>query len=219
MRRHYLFISLIGIISLLSSCKSNEEKATELIHEKLSKSLFDFKSYEPIETTVKEAYNTAYNDSMCFHLAMVIAYGQNESIKAYKEAQDATEYMNIWGEPTSYSSSYSDSQYYKYKKQRDSKLKEAINCLKVVKITGIELEDSIKNLDNKKVIGWEVCHRFRCKTKGGHQTIGEYRYIIDRDFSRIIFEEDVDDELFKSARKVIVDAEKEVFTELDLDMD
>jgi MFS superfamily sulfate permease-like transporter len=68
---------IIAIISALifTSCQSKEEKAAELIKAELSKTLYDFDSYEPIKTTVTEAYNTANNDSSCIILASTIMYG------------------------------------------------------------------------------------------------------------------------------------------------
>ena len=37
---------------------SKEEKAAQLINTEMSKTLYDFDSYEPIETKVTEAYQT-----------------------------------------------------------------------------------------------------------------------------------------------------------------
>lgn len=49
-------------------------------------------------------------------------------------------------------------------------------------------------MDENSVIGWEVSHKFRCKTKGGYSTIGNYRFVIDKDFKSILIDEDIDDE-------------------------
>ena len=45
-------VLLLLLSFAIVGCKSNEEKAADLIKKELSKSLFDFESYSPIETTV-----------------------------------------------------------------------------------------------------------------------------------------------------------------------
>lgn len=205
------------IILSLSACKSKEDKAADLIRLSLSKTLYDFDSYEPIETTVKEAHLTAYNDTTCFRLALSVSISMKKAKDALDEANDAIEYMNIWGPPTHYSSSYSDKKYYKYRDKAKEKHKEAQTYIMISKTIGTSLEDSIQVLDNNKIIGWEVRHRFRCKTRGGHNAIGDYRYIIDKDFKNIVFEEDMDNEDYSKAREAIKDAENRVFSALDID--
>lgn len=210
-----IFLLLI-LACTLSSCKSKEDKAELLIKNELSKTLYDFDSYEPIETTVSEANLNAYNDTTCFRLALLIAYGVEQSSKAIEEANEASERMEIWGPPTYYSSSYSDNQYYKYRDEVKEKTSEAKASLALVKSLGVTLEDSIKALDQNKVIGWDVKHRFRCRTKGGLNTIGDYRYLIDPKFKTILFQEDLDDEDYSKARDVIAEAIKGNFSKMDL---
>ena len=209
-------VLFIGIFAL-SSCKSKEDKAAELIKKELSKTLYDFNSYEPIETTVKEATSNAYNDTTCFRLAMVIAYTMDKASKAFDEAKDAQEHMEIWGAPTYYSSSYSDRQYYKYKDEAKDKYAEGMAAYVMVKALGSNLEDSIAALDKEKVLGWEVNHRFRCKTRGGQSTIGDYRYIIDKDFKTIIFQEDMDNNDYSKARDIIKEAIEGSFSKMNID--
>lgn len=61
---------LIFISFCLLGCKSKEEKAEELIKKSLFQSLYDFDSYSPIETIVKEAYEIPKNDSALFNIAV-----------------------------------------------------------------------------------------------------------------------------------------------------
>ena len=60
MKKVILLLTALSLIGL-TGCKSNEKKANELIRAELSKTLFDYESYQPIETIVKEAKNTLYN--------------------------------------------------------------------------------------------------------------------------------------------------------------
>lgn len=215
-KRILLLIAIIFPI-LFTACKSKEEKAAELIKNELSKTLYDFESYEPVETKVKEAKNSAYNDSTCLNMAMAIAYAMNKGSKAADEAKEASDRADIWGPPTYYSSSYSDNQYRKYKNEAKEKYAEAMATFAIVKSLGTALEDSIKALDGNKIIGWEVSHRFRCKTRGGMSTFGDYRYIIDKDFKKVIFSEDTDDDDFKKTHDIIESAIKGSFSELSLE--
>lgn len=188
-----LFIMSLIVISFVS-CQSKEEKAAELIKKELSKTLYDFDSYQPIETTVTEAKMTMYNDSACWNKARIVAYGMKEVKKYLDEAKDAEEHMEIWGEPSYYSSSYSDRQYYKYKAEFKENLDKAQLNLEACRSLVSELKEQILGLDTTKVTGWEVKHRFRCKTKGGNMTIGDYRYILDKNFKEVLLREDMDDD-------------------------
>ncbi len=207
------FTSILSLFVLaFVSCKSKEEKAAELIKTEMSKTLYDFDSYEPVETKVTEAYQTAYNDTSCLKMAMAIAYGLYEADKYLKEAESAQERMDIWGPPTYYSSSYSDRKYYEYRDQVKDNMAKMTAAVDVIKEVGRLLQDSIAKLDGKKIIGWEVRHRFRCKTRGGHASIGDYRYIISEDFKEILWQEDTDAEGYKAAKEMIETAIKGGFT-------
>lgn len=189
----FLIMGIISIVMLIS-CQSKEEKAAELIKNKLSKTLYDFESYQPIETTVTEAKMTMFNDSVCWKKAATLAYGVKEASEYMRKADKAEAYMNIWGKPSYYSSSYSDNQYYKYMEECGENLKKVANALEVCKSIADQLKEQIAKLDTAKVIGWEAIHRFRCRTRGGNSTIGNYRYVLDKDFKTIILQEDMDEE-------------------------
>ena len=54
------------------SCQSKEEKAIKLIQNELSKTLYDYESYSPIETIVTEAKQNIYNDTTFWRQANFI---------------------------------------------------------------------------------------------------------------------------------------------------
>ena len=64
----------------------------------------------------------------------------------------------------------------------------------------------VSRLDKNSIIGWEVNHRFRCKTRGGYATIGNYRFVMDKDFTKILIEEDLDGDESKELRYVLKDS-------------
>lgn len=185
------------------SCQSKEEKAAELIKNELSKTLYDFESYSPIETIVSEAKLSVYTDTSCWKKANLLLYAFNYSKECLDKAQNAQKRMEIWGPPTRYSSSYSDNQYYKYKKEWDEKTKTALASWELLKALAKSLKDTLQTLDSEKVIGWEVKHRFRCKNKGGNSAIGDYRYVIDKNFKTVLIREDTDEDEYKNLRELV----------------
>ena len=194
----FLLLSFIMV-----GCKSKEEKAAELIKNELSRTLYDFESYSPIETIVTEAKHSVYTDTTLWTKAKVMLYTFNNATDYLNEAKEAEERKDIWGKPSSYSSSYSDNKYYKYKKEWQEKSEKAITNWELVKTLAKNLKDTLQTIDSEKVVGWEVKHRFRCKTKGGHSTIGDYRYIIDKDFKKVLIHEDTEDKDSESLRGMI----------------
>ena len=55
-----LFLFLF--MPLLISCKSNEDKINDLIREQMFQTLYDYQSYEPIETHITETLYSPEND-------------------------------------------------------------------------------------------------------------------------------------------------------------
>ena len=208
--KYRIIILLIAAIAS-TSCKSNEQKAEALIREQLSKTLYDYESYEPIETIVTEAYETPYNSPECILQALEIADHIDKAEQYIDEATNALEYAAIWGAPTYYSSSYSDSQYYKYKAQAEENEAAFREEFEAAHTMGLALQDYIQAMNPEQVVGWEVRHRFRCKTRGGMSDIGDYRYIVDKKFENIIFYEDMDGEDSSRVRNIIASAENNEF--------
>lgn len=190
----FLSIYLSVIAMLMVSCQSKEEKAAEFIKSELSKTLYDFDSYQPVETIVTEAKNTIYNDSTCWNKGILLNYAIKKANEYMEESNEAKERMEIWGAPTYYSTSYSDSQYYKYKNEYNDKRADFLNAMDILRKIAADTKKIISKLDTSKVIGWEVKHRFRCKTKGGNSTLADYRYVLDKDFQKVILCEDLDDD-------------------------
>ena len=188
---------------LMVACQSKEEKAAELIKNELSKTLYDFESYSPIETIVTEAKLSVYTDTACWKKANLLLYAFNYSKECLDKAQKAQERMEIWGPPTRYSSSYSDNQYYKYNEEWDEKTKTALTSWELLKTLAKSLKDTLQTLDSEKIIGWEVKHRFRCKNKGGNSTIGDYRYVIDKNFKMVLIHEDTYEDEYKNLREIV----------------
>lgn len=198
-----IFISLAMAVCAFESCKSREEKAAELIKNELSKTLYDFDSYQPIETIVKEAKVNAYNDTSCWEKASLLGYGFSKLDEYFDDATEAREHMNIWGRPSYYSSTYSDNQYYKYRNEFNEAVANINRSITIINYIAHELIDSIATLDTTQIVGWEVLHDFRCKTRGGSPEIGHYRYLISKDFKTILLCEDTESEKDNQTREAL----------------
>lgn len=201
MKKIIPFILLICMV-LLVGCKSKNEKAEELIKKELSKTLVDFDSYQPIETTVNEAKMTIYNDTACWKMGARLAF-VIQLIKEYSyDCKSAKESMAIWENGASYSS-YSNIQYKEYEEKYEGARTSLIATGKICKKLVDALRDSVAKLDTTKIIGWEVSHYFRYKTENGSPIISNYRYIISKDFKSILFHENKDGTSDKLIREVL----------------
>ena len=194
---------ILAVLLTLAGCKSNEEKALELIEYDLERTLYDIESYSPIETGLTEAKEIAENDPICISKAIEIVKSVNKSSEEMENAQDAQRSMEIWGAPTSWSSSYSDQKFFQYREDCQEHMELAAKALDDAKKQYDELKERIQQLDTTKVIGWEVTHRFRCRTRGGDAAIADFRYIIDENFTQILHRDDLDDEHIPHRNEVI----------------
>lgn len=199
MKRIVLFVILTFAFStVFTGCKSKEDQAAELIKNELFKTLYDFDSYQPIETIVTEAKETPINNCWCWIDAKILWESLDRIseylgyVNFYKDMYE--EYRKDW-----FFSKYADEKkesYYEYVSKYNTSVED---CNKFAN----EILDSIAKFDEGKTIGWNVEHSFRCKTKGGQYSIAHYRYVISKDFKTIILREDKDDEDDKRTRHTI----------------
>ncbi|WP_026946161.1 hypothetical protein [Algoriphagus marincola] len=185
-----IFLPLIAIL-LAIGCKSKEEKANELINAELFKTLYDYESYQPIETIIDSAFTTIYRDSTILNYAIKASASFKLTNEYLQKTQNAKEIMEIW--VTSYSSSYGRRKY----QEANEEFNEYLNLAeKTIEIT-TAYRDSIREaveFFQSEFIGWEAKHKFRCKTKGGNPDIADYVYIFDPEMKEIIYTEDSNDE-------------------------
>lgn len=203
-------ILLFGIIALLFvACKSKEEKANELIKEELNKTLYDFSSYEPIETVVDSAFTSIYRDS----LILSYAYKIQACLELFKEqmaeVNSEISTAEIWSD--SYSS-------YGRKKFNEAREK-ALTSLDKAKFYAQKMEEEKTLLKTEidkfepSFCGYQAKHKFRCKTKGGNFHLADHLYIIDEKFERILSVSRLDDEDFEEIKELIDEVRNEKETE------
>ena len=195
MKKLFYFLAAVIVAVTVTSCKSKEEKAAELIKQKLSHVLYDFGSYEPIETVVTEAKHIPINDSACVNKALDAITYHELAVEYAKDGKSALETMCIWGSPSRYSTSYSDNRYYESKYEFVDAVKKANTCIKKYNSSIDDLKIMMKNTNPSETVGYNVEHTFRCKTMGGFWSIRHYRFIVDKKIKKIIFYVDEKDEV------------------------
>ena len=164
MKKFILILAAVIVAFTVTSCKSKEEKAAEeLIKQELSHVLYDFESYEPIETVVTEANSVPINDSVCVNTALTAIECEELIIK------------------------YLDDASYGSKAERVDAIKKANIYIKKYSSSIDDLKIMTKNANPTETIGYNVEHTFCYRTKGGSLTVGHYRFVVDKKIERIIF--------------------------------
>lgn len=86
-------ISLLLLIPLLLSCKSNEDKVNELIRNHMFQTLYDYQSYEPILTEIMEVEYAPENSADYIKFIKLFTEAKNDGLlddKLERKAEDAS---------------------------------------------------------------------------------------------------------------------------------
>lgn len=195
-----LSIVFLGLVFI--QCKSKEDKALGLIEERLFKTLYDFDSYQPIETKIDSAFHTPLNDSINLRYAIFCSVILDEFDKYIEKANDASKTAEIW---TDSYTSYGRGKFLDALDDMTTSIEIAEKLLQQSKL----YRDSIRLRSEEIIpefIGWRVEHKFRCKTKGGYSDILSSVYIMDEKITRIIDEINLEDKDYKRWQDIIKDA-------------
>lgn len=217
MKKIILVLAAVIVTFTISSCKSKEEKAAELIKQELSHVLYDFESYEPIETVVAEAKHIPTNDSACVNKAFDVMVYYELAVESIADATSAIRMMSIWGSPMSYSSFYSNFNYISsyYRSKFVDALEKTNIYIKKYNSSIDELKVLMKKTNPSETIGYNVEHSFRCKTKDGAEwEIEHYRFIIDKKIKRIIFYS-IDEEEDEKVTEFIKSVQNDTYEKID----
>lgn len=195
-------LSFLFVFLLLCSCQSREEKVTELIKQEMFKTLYDFESYEPIETKIDSAFTSIYTDSIIKSYAYIARAFLDDVEENLDKIKDDRNTMEIWSD--SYSS-LGRSKYNEALKNYGERLDKTKRYMEVVN----NYMDSIKIISSNfkpEFYGWKASHKFRCKNKGGNFDLGNYIYVFDKKMNSIIYKEDIDDDSNNKIRNIIDEA-------------
>ena len=188
---------IIGITSVLTSCMTNEKKALKIIDNYMKGYLYVYDSYRPQTTKIDTAYyNPAFDATVLAHAKSAIDAEDryNKALRsldrAEKESNFARSSMAIWSDNYS---AYSKEQYNQaLKKYQNAKadIKKFTEEVDREKLTIVSEENLIKEAAAQipaDVCGWLVQHSYTCKTRGGHDTARIMIFVINKDFSEILF--------------------------------
>ena len=193
-----IFITLSAIF-VLSGCKSKEDKALEVIKNQMFQTLYDFESYQPIETKIDSAFLSIYTDSAIIRHGYIINELLEKVNKAFDEINEYKNSMEIWSD--SYSC-YGIKKFYEAEEKYGEKIEEAKLYSKMINAESDTIKLLAQNI-TPDFYGWKVAHKFRCKTKGGNSEIGNYIYYFDKKIKNIIYQEDIDNEDLIRAKEFI----------------
>lgn len=205
MKKVNIILSCVLALTLIA-CSSKEDKADKLIKQYMYENLYDFGSYEPLKTTVDTLLTDVHFDKEAFSYAVSGKKSLKQSTEYLDEVRDASESMDIWS--GSYTS-YGQSKWNEANEKMQKNLDKAKQCLAEVYGEMIKIQERNEELIEKhanEMIGWKVEHRFRCKTKGGDATIGNYLFVMDKDLKEIVDAYDVNDDDYEAYIGFIDDA-------------
>ena len=204
-----LITSGILVVLFVAACSSREDKVAELIKKEMFSTLYDYDSYQPVETKIDTLRRDKYGDTLIFDNAMLLSVASDAFDKANESFYEQKEIAEIYT-PSYYSSSYSNNKFSEARK----KMRESLGQMQffVGKIDSLnnEIKKIEKDCDNKQY-GWLVTHKFRCKTKGGNSNLLTSYFFVDDKCKRILRQFDDEKmslELYKDRIDAALEEEK-----------
>ena len=197
MKKAFSNILLLTLGLLVTSCAPNENKANKLIREWMSNANYD--SYDAVKTTVTKAKASMYTDTACWNEAFNLYVIMDKVLVSKRKAEKAEEMRKNYS-----SLPYSDD-YYKYDSEYRMELFNYETMLPMAKYHITKLKDKLSQLDEETIVGWEVNHSFNYISEDGRPIIGNYRFVIDKDFTQILIEEDLDSKESFELRHIVPD--------------
>ena len=190
-----IIIMALAAIFILTGCKSKEEKALEAIKNEMFKTLYDFESYQPVETKIDSAFLSIYTDSTILKHGYVSSAILDEVKTTLEEVKDGNRTAKIWSD--SYSS-YGREQYNEAREKADKGLKKLDIYFEAINAHYDTIRQLAQNI-NPDFYGWKVTHKF------------------DKKIKNIIYKEDTEDEELTTVKGLIKEAIEEKAKKEDTD--
>jgi len=184
-----LFPFVLVIVSLVS-CKSKEEKVENLIKEEMFRTLYDYASYEPIETSIDSAFTSIYRDSTIMYYGFLLSSSVENAQNYLDRVKEAQSSMEIWR--FSYSS-YGVSEYESAREEFNENYDKFTEEMEIIDSLQKIIVERTENFESI-FCGWQAKHKFRCKTRGGNYDLANYLFVFDPDIQKIIYREDTEDQ-------------------------
>ncbi|NDV84893.1 hypothetical protein [Bacteroides sp. 51] len=193
------------IIFLISCGKSKEEKAAELIKEKLFSILIDYSSYEPIELKLDSSFTDIYRDTSILNRAIKIDVYHEHLRKLLDQAKKTQKDFDFWVNIRSNEG-----------RQRLANAKSELHDLwtefRDITLINNKSHEELKNIIDSFVPqyeGWKANHRFRCKTKTGNYEIVDHTFYFDKDMTQITESHNGNEETYEQMVKIIDEVKNE----------
>lgn len=192
-------ILLLAVAICLAGCASKEKKALKLIDKEMFSTLYDYDSYQPVETKIDSAFTSIYMDSTIrVHATKIIAI-QSLLEESKKNIDEALSTAQMWQD--SYSA-YGRQKFLTAKEETSKCIKEMEASLQLWRESNDTIAMNIKTF-KPEFQGWQATHKFRCKSKGGNSLLSTHIYVFDPQMKRIIYSYDTEDENLKKAHDII----------------
>lgn len=193
---------IIVSIFIISGCKSREEKAAELIKKDLL-SQHNISGYEAVETKIDSAFISAHTDSIILNLANRINTRITDEAELYllklKEKESLINLFKTSG--LTNSDELFIQAAYEFKDYSDK----LSACYKTMQLDQDSIIERAKTL-SKDFSGWQVSHAFKFNGDDGESYTADYIYVFDKDFNKISYSANINDENYISVKSLIDEA-------------
>ena len=193
---------IIVSIFIISGCKSREEKAAELIKKDLL-SQHNISGYEDVETKIDSAFISAHTDSIILNLANRINTRITDEAELYllklKEKESLINLFKTSG--LTNSDELFIQAAYEFKDYSDK----LSACYKTMQLDQDSIIERAKTL-SKDFSGWQVSHAFKFNGDDGESYTADYIYVFDKDFNKILYSANINDENYISVKSLIDEA-------------
>jgi hypothetical protein len=193
---------IIVSIFIISGCKSREEKTAELIKKDLL-SQHNISGYEAVETKIDSAFISAHTDSIILNLANRINTRITDEAELYllklKEKESLINLFKTSG--LTNSDELFIQAAYEFKDYSDK----LSACYKTMQLDQDSIIERAKTL-SKDFSGWQVSHAFKFNGDDGESYTADYIYVFDKDFNKILYSANINDENYISVKSLIDEA-------------
>lgn len=181
MKQYFLLLSLF-LLPIISICQPNQQKASELVKQHITKALDNPNGYESVSIEVSPLYNIPITNKDCIDAAKLVEVEDQLFSEYSQKASSAEETMN------KYMLDLSDSGMKKYDDAAKVCYSNKISAIKA-RIRSLEQRKFIKQqaslLNGKKQIGWEIVHSCRVKENQGESNLLSFTFFSDMEYKNI----------------------------------
>ena len=180
--KHCFLLLSIFLLPIIGICQPNQQKASELVKQHITKVLDNPSGYESVSIEVNPLYNIPITNKDCIDAAKLVEVEEQLVSEYSQKASSAEETMN------KYMLDLSDSGMKKYDDAAKVFYSNKISAIKA-SIRSLEQRKFIKQqasiLNGKKQIGWEIVHSCKVKENQGEPNLLSFTFFSDMEYKNI----------------------------------